>query len=635
MADENDPHSSLPPSTPPLPPGLPPRPPLGGPPLPPAPPGAARPPLPMPGKPPLPPPPSAAGAGAPRLPMPPGAPAPPVPPTPTPPAPPPLAARGPGLPAIAGASPADPAALKEEYERKFEDMKRQLQEERERALRANLKSEQEAGTSARVEIALKELQDKVRRDRREAEQEENRYKLTNQIQDLEARLAQERETWVATLKTQLGKREAQDKEIETQFVRRMQEMERKWLDEKAGWQKTVLAKDEEIRNLRALAEKLRGIEGEWSRVSGEKKVLEVRVAELAAERAQNIAAAQKALETEKEAIQLKAELTISRREVAAAQERVERELGAMRTAAREREERLSYELERTQRELAGLTQRLRAESDSEIRRLKGEAEAEVTRHREAASKAAAEVARLRAVSGALERQAAAARAQIGQLRQSSSEWTRLEERYKAEFVVLQRRWAEREKEVRAEVEGAARHAAAVELTQARIDFETRLKSEVQRLEGSLHQKLAESELEKERALVELRKQVEDLSPYQGRAEEQRKAAIAAIEELGALKASWAQAKDEADRAQKSRKEVEAEKSDLERLCMAQAAEIKNLQDAFFALRSQLSKDAHMAIAYLEEKRELEKRITDLGGERPSPPPEGPPAGGPIVVGGQK
>ncbi|OGR88648.1 MAG: hypothetical protein A3J74_05430 [Elusimicrobia bacterium RIFCSPHIGHO2_02_FULL_57_9] len=250
------------------------------------------------------------------------------------------------MPALAGpaaARPNEPSPEKLEYERKFAEIEKRLADEHEKLLLANLKSQEESATAARVEVSIKELQEKLRRDRREQEQEEARHKLEAKLQEMEERLAQERETWVATLRNQMQVRESQEKEVENHLALRIQEMERRWLDEKAQWQKIAFGKDEEIRNLRSLAEKLRSADLELSKTSADKNRL------------------------------------------------------------KEDAENAKYELQK-----------------------------------------------LKAVAATLERQLSAARAQAGEFQTAKACWEQTREKYKAEFSVLQRKWLERERELRAE-----------------------------------------------------------------------------------------------------------------------------------------------------------------------------------------
>ncbi|MBI4676144.1 MAG: hypothetical protein HY748_01035 [Elusimicrobia bacterium] len=574
-------------------------------------------------------------AQAPQTPRPPAAPFAPMMPArgvASPPAPPFAAAPAPQAQPPKGT---DPAAVKEEYERKLAAMEKRLQEEREKVLLANLKSQSEAATAAKVEVAIKELQDKIRRDRRDQESEELKHKLDTRVVELETRLAQERETWLVTLKNQMTQREVQDKDFESQLAGRLQEMERRWLEEKAVWQKTVGAKDDEIRNLRNLAEKLKGVEVEWGKVSSEKKNLEERLAELVKEKADSQLKAQKGLEAEKEAIGLRAELSVARQQLASVSERLERDLQAMRQSAREREDRLTYEVDRLQRELSGLGQRMRMEHEAELKRAKDQGESEKSQYKEKADKSAADVAKLKAILAAMERQAAMSRAQVMQLRKSASEWEKTQEHYKAEFVVLQRRWADREREIRSEVEANLSRVFAADMDKARAVFEERLKKETEALNEKTGSQGREAMMEKEKEIMALQRTIEDLSKAKTGEEEEKRSTKAALEEsqrgsregaarldaslrtlqeeAGALKADLADARERLEIAEKAGASMASEKSELQRLSMAQAAEIKNMQDAFFGLRGQLAKDAQLAKSFMEERERLERRIRELEG----------------------
>ena len=538
----------------------------------------------------------------------------------------------------------DPSAVKEEYERKLGELEKRLMEEREKVLLANLKREEEASTSARVEVSLKELQDKLRRDRRESEQEESRLKLEAKIAEAESRLVQERETWVATLKSQMASRETEDKQIESHFAVRLQELERRWLEEKAQWQKLSMSKDEELRTLRTLAEKLRGVDGELQRVVGEKRSLEGRVSELTAERSDNLVKVQTAQEREKEAIQLRADLSIARREHSILQERLDRDLQSLRLSNKDREDRLMSDYERLQRDFGSLSGRLQGEHESELKRVKSELESELHRHKETAGQAVSEVQRLRGVCGALERQAAAARTQAAQLSRAQAEWERTQERFKAEFMVVQRKWAEREKEIKHEAGEAARRASETEFAALRLKLEREASEREAHSQEKVRSALEISRLEREKAVAEANARMEESQAARRRAAEEAAATLSrqeeafrslkeerarldaslkqAQEEVGALKSASAEAKAlmEAELAQlrerrakdeKLRAELTQEKSGVDRLAMAQAAEIKNLQDSFFALRGQLAKDAQMALTYMDEKDRLEKKVAEL------------------------
>jgi len=464
------------------------------------------------------PPPLPSSAGRPAAP-------PPLPSKPGAPALPSLSAFGaPPAPPSFGAAPSRPAPdraqereekierMKDEFVSKLEALEKKLGDEREKSLLIQLKSQEETVTAAKVEVSLKELQDKLRRDRRDQENEEAKLKLERRAQELEARLAQERETWVTTLKSQVASRETQDKEVETHFAVRLQEMERRWLEEKAQWQKTALAKDDEVRTLRALAEKLRGADTELAKALSERKLIDERLAEVLQERAEAVAKLQSASDREKESIQLRADLTLTRQQGALIQERLERDLAAVRHSAREREERLLSDQERLQRDLGTIRQNLEAQHDANLRRAKAENESELFKHKDIAEKSTAELQRLRAVAGALERQGASSRAQLDELRRASAGWEKTQERYKAEFVVLQRKWVEREKEVRAEATQASLQMVESEKTRLRLQAQDELNTRAAkiadqlRLENESEQRRLESRLraDLERELAERR-----------------------------------------------------------------------------------------------------------------------------------
>ena len=584
---------------------------------------------------------------------------------PQPPVPPSFSgAQPPEPPSFALSQPRDPEKeleakvdkVKDEYEKKLDELSKRLQEEHEKVFVTQLKSQEERATSAKIEISLKELQERLRRDRREQEQEESKLRLEKKAQELEARLAQERETWVVTLKNQLGVREAQEKEVENNFAMRLQEMERRWFEEKAHWQQVALGKDEEIRTLRSLAEKLKGVDVELAKVASEKKILEERVAALAMERAEASARLQSAGEREKEAIQLRADLALARQSSAMTQERLERDLASLRASAREREERLLADVERLQRDFATVKQRFDVEKDADLRRARNEHEADLSQQKQAAERATAELQRLRAVAGALERQGAAARAQLETLKRNAVDWERAQERYKAEFIVLQRKWIEREKDIRAEASAQSLQVLESEKARLRVQaqdefnqravkiadqlrqeneseqrrLESKLRSELEtelqarrqellvqsdaaraqadaemgRLRGELAQKDAawgERLLAKESEVLSARSRADELAGRLAREEEARSAAER--RELELEKAAQ-EGREEAGRLAATLRDVEREKTEFERLSMAQSAQIQGAQEDLESTRVQLAR-AQARV------RESESRLQEL------------------------
>ena len=608
-------------------------------------------------------PPALPGLQAPRLPQPPQSLQKPMPPPALPPlggarpAPPPMSA-GPLTPAPQNhrqpeaQAPRDPDAEKEKYEKKLGELEKRLQEEREKVLLASLKSQEESAAAARVEVSIKELQDKLRRERRDQDHEESRLKLENKVAELETRLATERETWVTTLKNQMQQREGQEKEVETHFTLRIQEMERRWLEEKAHWQKTVLAKDEENRNLRTLAEKLRGIDAEQAKLIVEKKALETRVSELMQERSEAQGKLSNALEKEKENIQLRAELSLARQQSAmvqqqqgSLQEKYERELQSQRISSKEREERLMTDVDRLQRDLMSATARLRAEYEAEMQRYKNSTEGassqEIQRYKESADKANDELTRLRAICGALEKQAAANRVQLDGLQKASAQWEKTQERYKAEFMVLQRKWVEREQEIRSDIEAQNQQLLEAEKIKAKLaiheEFKRRetslteaARAEKERMrleyESGLAGLRAELEREHDREAASRRKEFENLkakfeeaSAALMREEQSRqlisrerleleKAVQAGKEEVGALKAALAASEQKNMAGQQRTEALARDMAQTERLAMGQAAEMRNIQDGLVLLRNQLAQESGRTQFYLQEKNRLEREL---------------------------
>ncbi len=595
-------------------------------------------------------------------------------------------------------------SLKDEFENKLLDLEKKLRDEREKPLLTQSRGQEETATAAKAEISLKEFQDKLQRDRRDMENEETRLKLERRSSDLEARLVQERETWATELKSQLSSRETQDKEIETHFAARLQEMERRWLEEKAQWQKTALAKDDEIRTLRALADKLRGADAELAKAVSERKLLDERLAEVVRERGEALLRLQSAAEREKEAIQLRADLTLTRQQSALIQERLERDLAALRQSSHERSERLVSDSERLQRDLATVKQRLEAEHEADLRRARAEhdagsvlykdraeklalelqrlravaaalerqgaaaraqieemrranvaREAEIARYKDLSEKSTVELQRLRAVAAALERQGTSSRVQLDEMRRATAGWEKTQERYKAEFMVLQRKWVEREKEVRAEATQASlqlvesekmrlRVQAQDELNtraakiadQLRLENESEQKRLESRLRADLERELAErrqaliaesdtartqSEMElgrlrrelqqkdaswgerllaKESELITQRSRADEQSGRLSREEEGRTTALrdkatlekqleSLREQLGSQQASLRAFQDRLAMADVDKARLESEKTDLERLSTAQAAQVHGVQEAIEGTRLQLAR----------------------------------------------
>ncbi|MCM2266442.1 MAG: hypothetical protein NDI60_01560 [Elusimicrobiales bacterium] len=269
---------------------------------------------------------------------------------------------------------------KDKLEKKISEMEKTLSQEKEKALLATLKNQQDEALSSRVESSLKDIQEKMRRDRRDHEVEEERLGLKSKIKELETRLAQERETWMQTLKNQMAERETQGKDVEGHFIYRLQEMERRWLDEKAQWQKEIASREAVIGQLKYADTKLRETEDEFRKVSMEKSMLERDVSKMRDEvaRAEREKASIESYikvipEKERELAELKADnIQLRAREAAVIGE------------AKLREEKNNFEIEKLQKEMGrlqaeigSLSDRKNAEKNEELRQLQNRFEVQL------------------------------------------------------------------------------------------------------------------------------------------------------------------------------------------------------------------------------------------------------------------
>lgn len=495
----------------------------------------------------------------------------------------------PGMPP--GPPPEDPRKL--ELEEKVQQLEKKLEKEHEQVLLASLKSQEEKAIAARVETSIKDIQDKLRRDRREAENEEVRLKLETKITELESRLVQERETWVSTLKNQMASREGQDKEIETHFMMRIQEMERRWLEEKAHWQTVSNNSAEENRRLKEKLEGLEKIDAEYQKVSHDKEALEERVREMAQDKATLQAKVNGASERERDFFQMKADLQTTREQLRISQEKYERDLPAARASAKEREQRLLSDNERLQSELAGVTRRIRAEYESEIRRIRAESEGELKKSRAQADLAGAALQRMRAVGSALEKQVASLRAQATEAKKLKEEMQRINERYKAEFIVLQRKWQDREVEIRKSAEADFEKRLETEKTKIKLRAQEEVQSRVIKVQENLRKDMEGQLLERERALrLETERQVSERSQK-------------AQKELEDMRRKL---EDEL-----KRKSDEYAKRDLhwqERQVKSET-ETNTLKAELDGIRLRLKKEEELNIKTAQEKMELEKTASGL------------------------
>jgi hypothetical protein len=136
--------------------------------------------------------------------------------------------------------------IRRQMESQVIQLQRQLQEEKEKLLLQTVRAKEEEAMAAKVEESLKDIQDRLRREKREQELQEMLSKAESQIKDLETRMAAERQTWVETLRTQSTQRDSQDRELEQHFELQIKDLERRWHEEKLGWSQALRAREEEL-----------------------------------------------------------------------------------------------------------------------------------------------------------------------------------------------------------------------------------------------------------------------------------------------------------------------------------------------------------------------------------------------------
>ena len=125
---------------------------------------------------------------------------------------------------------------KRRFEGQLSELGKQLKEEHEKVLIQNLRSKEEEALSSKVEQQIREMQDKLRREKHEQEIVESRNKAEGQLKDLERRLADERESWMAALKNQLKERELIEQDVEHNLSRKLRGIRTaRFQDEKIQW----------------------------------------------------------------------------------------------------------------------------------------------------------------------------------------------------------------------------------------------------------------------------------------------------------------------------------------------------------------------------------------------------------------
>jgi DNA repair exonuclease SbcCD ATPase subunit len=430
---------------------------------------------------------------------------------------------------------------KDKLERKINDMEKLLSAEKEKALLATLKNQQDENLSSRVESSLKDIQDKMRRDRRDHEVEEERLTLKAKIKEMETRLSQERETWMQTLKNQMTERETQGRDVEGHFIYRLQEMERRWLDEKAQWQKEISVREEELRSLKSSAEKLRDTQDELRKVSLEKSMIERDISKMKDEvaRAEREKASIESYikiipEKERELAEVRADnIQLRAREAAA--------LGEVKL----RDEKTNFEIDKLQKqigslqaEIGAISDRKNTEKNEELRQLQARFEDQLQEKEKALADVNGE--KVRAISELVKIKGFISRVQaINAVLEKERGQLKLEKMQLAQNMAAQMEEIHRLKQESDSIKGA--HQAELEAQAARFrsDLEARtgnFTAELERAKSSLAAELTRKHAD-DTALL-LRKQQEEAAEVARRHQEElSKLASAKQNELAAAMAA--------------------------------------------------------------------------------------------------
>jgi hypothetical protein len=135
---------------------------------------------------------------------------------------------------------------RKKLENKTRDLELQLKDEHEKVILGSLKAKEEESLSVRVEQQLREMQEKLRREKYEQELQDSRGKAENQLKEMERRIGEERETWMTALKNQLKEREVVEREVETNLNRRIHDLEQRYLEERNQWTLSLRQKEEDL-----------------------------------------------------------------------------------------------------------------------------------------------------------------------------------------------------------------------------------------------------------------------------------------------------------------------------------------------------------------------------------------------------
>jgi len=485
---------------------------------------------------------------------------------------------------------------KDKLEKKIAEMEKVVSQEKEKALLAALKNQQDEALSSRVESSLKDIQEKLRRDRHEQEVQEERMALKAKVKELEARLVSERETWMQTLKTQMQERETQSKDVEGHFIYRLQEMERRWLDEKAQWQKEIALKEDEARALKHGAERQKELEDELRRSALEKEMqaketskLREEIAKLERDKASVESYIKNMPEREREFSDLKVENAVLR----AREEKARDEIKLAEERFRRDAEAMQKEIGRLQSDIGTLSDRKNAEKDEEIRKAQARHQAEIQEKEKTLAEISGEkiraisellklkglLSRVQAINAVLEKERQGLRLEKMQMAQAMAANIEDAKKYKSEVEALRAAHQSEFQKFRNEyaANAGAEHAAKVSEIETRCQAE--LMAAARKHQDDLAKVRAEAALDLENKIIEMRAKYEEgaskLSAGVRKALETEHAA-----EIARLKEALAAAEDEkaALRAE-ARRGAEESSEFNERLARAQ----KEFEDSRTAL----------------------------------------------------
>ncbi|MFA5162321.1 MAG: hypothetical protein WC421_08750 [Elusimicrobiales bacterium] len=120
----------------------------------------------------------------------------------------------------------------EDIKLRLAETEKRLAAEKEKSLIADVRAKQEEAFAAKVEASLKDIQQKIQRDKREREIEEERAQLREKVRELDSRLMSERESWAHVLRSQLQQPAPQRPEPapspDSAILSRLEKLEQKW-----------------------------------------------------------------------------------------------------------------------------------------------------------------------------------------------------------------------------------------------------------------------------------------------------------------------------------------------------------------------------------------------------------------------